>query len=138
MARLITAVLLVACIGAAMPETARGDGTSSKLRFSREEVELLRTIRQVEDAAGVTASLLKAKPFIDVLTSLNPMDMTITIATNDWDRLGPALKDLSTIEACKISGEIAGFLADYGSNRAKNPNRSFFNKLQARYDDRCQ
>lgn len=137
MTRLPTAVFLATlCVAVAMPATARGETTT--LRFSREEVDLLRTIRQVEDAAGVTASLLKAKPFIDVLTSLNPMDMTITIATNDWDRLGPALKDLSTIEACQISSQITGFIADYGSNRVKNPNRSFFNRLQARYADRCR
>jgi hypothetical protein len=119
------------------PVTARSDTVFSNLKFSSEEVELLRTIKQVEDTAGVSASLLKAKPFIDLLTSSHPLELAVTVVANDWDQIGSALKALGTIKSCKISAEIAAFKVEYGNNRAKHPNRAFFDSLQKRYGTAC-
>jgi len=133
----IAAIVVVTGVLTATPSVVHADTVFSNLRFSKDEVELLRTIDQIEDAAGVTSSLLKATPFIQLLASLDPKEMAITVATNEWERIGPALKALGTIKACKISGEITLFLAENGTNRAKNPNRAFFTRLQQQYGGGC-
>ena len=63
--------------------------------------------------------------------------MAITVTTNEWEQIGPALKALRTIKSCKISGLIAEFLADNTTNRTKNPNRAFFVRLGERYNAGC-
>jgi hypothetical protein len=120
--------------------TARAAPQEAKfknLRFSKEELELLKDIKKIEDAAAVTQSLLKATPFIQIFASTTPLEMAITVTTNDWDRIGPAVSAMGKIRACKISGEIAAFRADNLADRKKHPNPAFFEQLRTRYDVGC-
>jgi hypothetical protein len=131
------AVVIITLL-AAPSNAAQQDVKFAGLKFSREEVELLKTIDKIEKAAGVTESMLKATPFIEILTSLSPHEMLITVTMNDWDRIGPALKAMGQIKACKVSGEIALFVVENGNNKQKHPNKAFFEQLRERYDNGCQ
>jgi hypothetical protein len=130
--------VLVFTFLAAPFEAAPQNAKFANLKFSREEVDLLKAIDKIEKAAGVTESMLKATPFIEIFTSLSPHEMLITVTMNDWDRIGPALKAMGQIKACKVSEEIALFVVENGNDKQKHPNKAFFEQLRKRYDNGCQ
>jgi hypothetical protein len=107
------------------------------LKFSKEEIGLLKRIKQIEDGAQVSTSMLKAAPFVQIFSSNSAHDLVITIFTNDWDKIGPALQALGKIKACQVVKEIDLFTVDVGNDAKKHPNTAFFSALRNRYDQGC-
>src|SRR5262249_25962429 len=131
----LCATVLVALASAALAGTqAQKQPKFKDLKFSKDEVELLKRIKQIEDGANVSTSMLKTAPFIQIFSSTSPEDLVITIFTNDWDQIGPALKALGKIKSCQVVKEIDLFTVDVAGEPAKNPNAGFFGALRSRYD----
>jgi hypothetical protein len=135
----VLAVCSVAVVGGRgeSQQKPKNEAKFENIKFSKEEIELLKRIKQIEDAAHVSASMLKTAPFIQLFSSPSPQELAITIFTNDWDEIGPALRGLGKAKACQVVKEIDLFSVDVVGEPEKNPNASFFSALRSRYDQGC-
>lgn len=134
----VLGLMVVAClVGGALSAQRLEDTKFTGLKFSLEEVELLRVLKRIEDAATVTQSMLRAVPFVQVLSSSAPQDLLVTVTMNDWELIGPAIAAMGKIRACRVSSEIALFQLEHATDRRKHPNRQFFEEMRQRYDPGC-
>jgi hypothetical protein len=107
------------------------------ISFSREELALLKRLDQIQTGAGVSSSMLKAAPFVQLFGSPEPVDVAITIATNDWDKIFGALKGLKKIQACQTVKEIDLWKDADGNSYSGPKSENFFNQLRAQADSEC-
>jgi hypothetical protein len=79
--------------------------------------------------------MLKSAPFLEILNSLDPADMAITITTNNWDRILPSLKNLNKIQACQTVKEIDLWQID--NSYSSNKSRQVFSILRLQASAEC-
>lgn len=118
-------------------KTAYAATEISGLRFSNEEVALLKDLDRIQSGAGVASSMLKAAPFIQLFSSPNPVDVAITITTNDWDKILGAIQALQKIAACKTSETIAFWKDVDGNNYSSKKSEEFFSQILSKADAEC-
>lgn len=86
-------VMLIVSL-AAQTELFSQQAKFKDLKFSKEEVELLKRWKQIEDGATIASSMLKATPFVELFTATKPHEQLVTVTMNDWDLIGAAIKGL--------------------------------------------
>lgn len=119
------------------PVQAVSQPSLSDLKFSAAEIELLKRINQIETGAGIASTMLKAAPFITLFSSPNPMDVAITIGTNDWDKIYGSLTALQKISACKIVEAIDLWHDADGNDYSSNETELFFSTVKQKADRGC-
>ncbi|MGY3547350.1 hypothetical protein [Bradyrhizobium sp. USDA 4469] len=107
------------------------------VKFSKEEMTLLKRLDQIQKGAGVSSSMLKATPFIQLFGSPAPVDVAITIVTNDWDKIFGALKSLKKVQACQTVKEIDLWKDADGNDYSSSKSQSFFEQVRAQADTEC-
>jgi hypothetical protein len=107
------------------------------LKFSKEELQLLKRLDQIQKGAGLSSSMLKTAPFILLFGSPSPEDVAITIATNDWDKILGALKSLQKIQACETVKDI-DLWKEVDDNSYSSPaSEAFFTTLREKAEAAC-
>ena len=107
------------------------------LKFSKEELQLLKRIDQIQSGAGIASTMLKTAPFVQLFSAPEPADVAITLATNDWDMIGAALSGLQKIQACKTV-EAIDFWKEVDGNQYSNPkSEAFFTEVRAQANSKC-
>jgi hypothetical protein len=117
--------------------TALGAETISDLRFSKEELALLKRLDQIQTGAGIASSMLKAAPFVELLASSDPVEVAITVTTNDWNQIYGALTGLKKVAACKTVEEI-DYWKDVDDNNYSSPKtEKFFTEVRSKANSSC-
>lgn len=106
------------------------------LRFSAAEIQLLRRIDQIQQGAGIVETMLKAAPFIQLLSAPHPVDLAITIGTNDWDKIYGSITALRKIQACKVAEAINLWIVE-GNSYSSDKSQRFFETLLAKAEEIC-
>jgi hypothetical protein len=107
------------------------------LKFSQKELQLLKDIDRIESGAGMAATMLKVSPFVMLFGSPSPVDVAITVTTNDWDKIGGSLSNLQKIASCKIV-ETIDYWIDVDGNSYSNPNsKLFFETMRSKANKGC-
>lgn len=107
------------------------------LKFSKEELELLKRLDQIQSLAGISSTMLKAAPFFELFSSPDPVDVAITIGTNDWDKISGALAGLQKIQSCKTVEEIDTWKDVDGNSFSSSKSEAFFTELRSKANSRC-
>jgi hypothetical protein len=116
-------------------EHAKAQNIPSTVRFSQSEIELLKKIDRIQRIAGSGQSLLAITPLALILTSLNPVDLLISIATDDSEKIAGGISSLQKIQACVVHQAIVEWRLD---NEHSNTNsEAFFNAISQRADKGC-
>lgn len=126
---IISLLLMVSPAGVAAAAT--------NVSLSKEEVELLKRLDQIQTGAGISSSMLKAAPFITLFASPAPSDLLITIGTNDWDLIYGSLKGLDKIASCKTTEAIDMWKDVDGNEYSSTESKDFFSEIRASASDGC-
>ena len=96
-------VILMACCFASVPAFGCGaiEGTLTK-----QEVELLKTVKSKESAAGITNTLLMVGPIATIING-NAAEMALNVAITDWKVWGESGNHLNVIASKRITDEIS-------------------------------
>jgi hypothetical protein len=139
MQRLCVAILVCSLIPWAATATDQVSGVSlNGIQFSREDLEVLKDLKNMEDSAGIASSVLKAQPFIDLLNSTSAADLLITVTMNDWDKMPAAVRNIRKVAACKMYEVVSTHLSSYLSDRVPTGKAlTFFKTLERMYDAGC-
>jgi hypothetical protein len=107
------------------------------LKFSKEELVLLKRLDQIQSGAGIASSMLKAAPFVQLFGSPAPLDVAITIGTNDWNKIFASLRSLKKIQACKTVEEIDLWKDADGNSYSSQQSEDFFTTLRDQATSEC-
>jgi hypothetical protein len=98
---------------------------------------LLQRLNQIEVGAGISSTMLKVAPFVQLMGSPAPTDVAITITTSDWDLISSSLQGLKKIQACKIVEEI-DLWKDVDGNKYSSPKaEKVFTEVRSRANAGC-
>jgi hypothetical protein len=129
--------LLASMILLASPNTTLASEQLDNVKFSAAEIALLKRLNQIQTGAGISSTMLKAAPFVQLFASPAPVDVGITIATNDWDQISASLKGLKKIEECKTVEAIDSWRDIDENNFSSTKTEKFFSELRARANAGC-
>jgi hypothetical protein len=131
-------VVVASWIGCLMPPApGLSQGAISNLKFSKTELDLLKDINNVAAAAGVSTTILKLSPFIALFSSPSPVDVAITVTTNDWDKIGGALSTIKQASACKIAEMIFSWSEIDDNKYSSKQTETFFKQIKSKSDSVC-
>jgi len=134
--RALFKILIISCISSSVAVLAAPQKIVD-LKFSKEELALLKRLDQIQSGAGIASSMLKAAPFVQLFGSPAPVDVAITIGTNDWDLIFGSLKALKKIQACKTVEEIDLWKDVDGNSYSSPKSETFFTTLRAQANSEC-
>jgi hypothetical protein len=107
------------------------------VKFSKKEISLMKRLDQIQTGAGLARSMLKAAPFVQILSATSPDDIVVNIGFNDWEYIYGALQGLGKIQACKTSEAITFWRDVDGNDFSSSKTRTFFEEVQRRADRGC-
>jgi hypothetical protein len=142
--RTLTVLLLIVAAGMALnvaPTNALAAPPKPKIegmKFSKEELDLLKVLDQIQRGAGVASSMLKAAPFLTLFGSPAPLDVAITITTNDWDKIYDSVSAVKKLAACKTAEQIDTWKDVDGNSYSSTKTETFFTTLRSRADSVCR
>lgn len=130
-------VMLITIVGGApaFGASVSEDAAITGLKFSSEEVDLIKKLNLVQLGGNLGATMFKATPIAQLVTSLNPTEMLITVATGDWDSIFGALGKLRGITACEIVMNID--LWEVTEKYSSDKTRQFFDRIKRNADSKC-
>ena len=108
------------------------------LRFTKEEIGLLRNIKAVEEQYAVSVSLFKAAPFVKLFEATDPSDLLVTVTNTDWEDLAKSIASLGKWNACLCNTYIQNFRVMYYMDRLAHPNKAFVEELMRAYNEACR
>jgi hypothetical protein len=129
----ISALAAILCVAGVLFAADR-----EAVKFSKNEILLLKRLDQIQTGANVLKSMLKAAPFAQLVGSTSLIDMTITVSTNDWDQIFGALTALNKIESCKTVEAIDLWKEVDGNEFSSAETETFFKRIRSKADTRCR
>jgi hypothetical protein len=135
--RNVTALLVIPLFAIAQLAALAAETPLANVKFSADEITLLKRINQIQTGAGMAMTVLKASPFVTLMGSPNPIDMAITIGSNDWDQIYGSLTALQKISACQIVKEIDLWHDADGNSYSSAASEQFFSNLRHKADRDC-
>ena len=85
-----------------MGSLGRADAADHVVKFSAEDIAVIKQLKTVKDVTEASAKLLLSFPVIELLASPNPVDVAITLTTADWSGMTNGAKSLQKIAACRM------------------------------------
>ena len=126
--------LLVWVIGLPSCAFAVADNSFS---LSKPEIALLKRLNQIEVGAGISKTMLKAAPFVSLFSSTSPIDVAVTLTTNDWDQILGALTALGKLNACKTVEAIDLWKDVDGNEYSSSASERFFARIRSKASSQC-
>jgi hypothetical protein len=128
---LASGLLFMASLGPA-------DAADHVVKFSAEDIAVLKQLKMVKDVADASAKLLLSSPVIELLASPNPVDVAITLTTADWSGMTNGAKGLKKIAACRMLTIVQEHLSDATSDRVPTGEAAnYFQTLEDGFSKQC-
>lgn len=128
---LAASLLLIASVG-------RVDAADHVVKFSAEDIAVLKQLKTVKDVTNATAQLLLSSPVIELLASPNPVNVAITLTTADWSGMTNGAKGLQKIAACRMLTIVQEHLSDATSDRIPTGEAAnYFQSLEEGFSKQC-
>lgn len=117
---------------------ARVNAADHVVKFSAEDIAVLKQLKTVKDVADASARLLLSSPVIELLASPNPVDVAITLTTADWSGMTNGTKGLQKITACRMLTIVQEHLSDATSDRVPTGEAAnYFQTLENGFSKQC-
>jgi hypothetical protein len=128
---LVGGLLLMGSVGPA-------DAADHVVKFSAEDIAVLKQLKTVKDVADASARLLLSSPVIELLASPSPVDVAITLTTADWSGMTKGANGLQKIAACRMLTIVQEHLSDATSDRVPTGEAAnYFQTLEDGFSKQC-
>jgi hypothetical protein len=106
------------------------------IRFSAEDIEVLRRLTRISDLGATGARLLLAAPVVSLLSSGNPIELAVTLNETNWQDIANGIKNIKRVAACTAMQMVLEHL-EAGVPKPIGEARTYFEHLLVNCQEKC-
>lgn len=110
--------------------------TTRNVRFTAEDVRVLRQIKAIEQLGASGARMILSAPVVAMLTTSSAIELAVTLSDTDWNDIATGIRNIQKVAACSAMGLLIEHL-DAGTPVPIGAAREYFEHLRGNTEIKC-